>query len=404
MSQPSKTIGILAITQIVSWGTLYYAFTILAAGMQRELGLSPELVFGAFSWSLLAAGVAAPPVGILLDRYGGRYVMALGSFVCAIGLAVLSRAGGVVSLYIAWTLIGIAMALTLYEAAFATINRKYETGSKQAISTMTLFGGFASTLFWPLTAKLDTVLGWRDTYSCFAVMQLLLCMPLHLWLGADPVRQPRHHHCADDQQHTLKQALRHPAFWTLALAISANTFIFSAMSVHLIPLLERLGLPLSTAVLLASLIGPMQVAGRIGEMTLGRNTSPQIVGILTFAMLPAALLVLVLFGANAWIVALFCMLYGVSNGILTIVRGSIPQALFGRQHYGAISGALAGPSLLSKAAGPFAAAALLRPEVGTTMLLIVLLAVSIASLVFYLRAVNTGSLPSIAKAFDKNTA
>lgn len=330
--------------------------------------------------------------------------MALGSFVCAIGLAVLSRAGGVVSLYIAWTLIDIAMALTLYEAAFATINRKYETGSRQAISTLTLFGGFASTLLWPLTAKLDTVFGWRDTNSCFAVMQLPLCMPLHLWLGAAPVRQPRHHLSAEDQGQTLKHALRHPAFWTLALAISANTFVFSAMSVHLIPLLERLGLSLSTAVLLASLIGPMQVAGRIGEMTLGRNTSLQIVGILTFAMLPAALLVLVLFGANAWIVALFCMLYGVSNGILTIVRGSIPQALFGRQHYGAISGALAGPSLLSKAAGPLAAAALLRPEGGTTMLLIVLLAVSIASLVFYLRAVSIGSSPSIAKAFDKNTA
>jgi MFS family permease len=404
MSQPSKTIGILAVTQIVSWGTLYYAFTILAAGMQRELGLAPELVFGAFSWSLLAAGLAAPPVGILLDRYGGRYVMALGSFVCAIGLAVLSRAGGVVSLYIAWSLIGIAMALTLYEAAFATINRKYETGSRQAISTLTLFGGFASTLFWPLTAELNTAIGWRDTYMCYAIAQILLCMPLHLWLGTDPVRQRPCGDRAGGQGHTLEQALRHPAFWALALAFSANTFIFSAMSVHLIPLLERLGLSLSTAVLLASLIGPMQVAGRVGEMTLGRNTSPQTVGILTFAMLPAALLVLTLFGSSAWTVALFCMLYGVSNGILTIVRGSIPQALFGRENYGAIAGAMAGPSLLSKAAGPFAAAALLRPEGETTTFLAVLLAVSIASLVFYLRALNRRSSPSAAKSFDTDTA
>lgn len=389
MSRPSKTIGILAVSQIVSWGTLYYAFTILAAGMQRDLGLSPERVFGAFSWGLLIAGLTAAPAGILLDRYGGRHVMALGSLACAIGLAVLSQAGGAVSLYIAWTLIGAAMAVTLYEAAFATINRTYETGSRQAMSTLTLFGGFASTLFWPLTASMDAALGWRDTYVCFALMQVLLCMPLHLWLDADPARQARLHRREARSGHTLKQALRHPAFWTLALAFSANTFVFSAMSAHLLPLLGRLGLSLSTAVLLASLIGPMQVAGRVGEMTLGRHAPPQTIGMLTFAMLPAALLVLSLSGSKAWMAALFCMLYGMSNGIMTILRGAIPQALFGREEYGAIAGAMAGPSLLAKAAGPFAAAMLLRPDGGITTLLAVLFTVSIASLVFYLRAVKS---------------
>ena len=397
MSRSSKTIGILAVTQIVSWGTLYYAFTILAAGMQRDLGLAPELVFGAFSWGLLTAGLAAAPAGILLDRYGGRHVMALGSLACAIGLAMLSQAGGALSLYIAWTLIGAAMAVTLYEAAFATINRKYETGSRQAMSTLTLFGGFASTLFWPLTASMDSALGWRDTYLCFALMQVLLCMPLHLWLDADPARQARPHRREAHSGQTLKQALRHPAFWTLALAFSANTFVFSAMSAHLLPLLGRLGLSLSTAVLLASLIGPMQVAGRLGEMTFGRHAPPQTIGMLTFAMLPAALLVLGWSGSRAWMAALFCMLYGMSNGILTILRGAIPQALFGRAEYGAIAGAMAGPSLLAKAAGPFAAAMLLRPEGGATTLLAVLFTVSIASLFFYLRAVKT------ARAIDRES-
>ena len=387
MFRLSKTIGILAVSQIVSWGTLYYSFTILAAGMQRDLGLASELVFGALSWSLLMAGLAAAPAGILLDRYGGRLVMAAGSLACAIGLAVLSRANGIVSLYFACTLIGAAMALTLYEAAFATINRKYETGSRAAISTLTLFGGFASTLFWPLTASMDAALGWRDTYLYFALMQVLLCMPLHLWLDADPVPRNRRRR-EQGSGYTLKQSLRHPAFWALALAFSANTFVFSAMAVHLLPLLGRMGLSLSTAVLLASLIGPMQVAGRIGEMTLGRNARPQTIGVLAFAMLPSALLVLALFGSRAWMAALFCMLYGISNGITTILRGVIPQALFGREDYGAIAGAMAGPALISKAAGPLAAAVLLGRERGTTPLLAVLLTVSIASLVLYLRAVK----------------
>ena len=403
MYQPAKTIGILAVTQIVSWGSLYYAFTIVAPDIQHDLALAPELVFGAFSWALLVAGLAATPVGILLDRYGGRYVMAAGSLLCSFGLAWLSQCDGVVSYYLAWTLIGLAMALTLYEAAFTTINRKLDTGSRQAISTLTLFGGFASTLFWPLTAKLHAMCGWRDTYLWYGIAQLVVCVPLHLWLGADPARNSPKAPAGALRGHTLAEALRHPAFWTLAFAFSANTFIFSAMAVHLIPLIERLGQSAAVTVVLAALIGPMQVAGRIGEMTLARNASPQTVGKLTFAMLPAALLILVLYGSQGWAVAIFCVLYGLSNGILTIVRGSIPQALFGRENYGAIAGAMAGPSLLSKAAGPLVAATLLRHDGAPGELLSLLLAMSVASLAFYLRAVTAEGRPRPAKAFDKGT-
>ena len=261
-----------------------------------------------------------------------------------------------------------------------------------------------STLFWPLTAKLHATFGWRDTYLLYGVVQVVLCMPLHLWLGTDPVRNSRRTSAGPHHDHTLAEALRHPAFWTLALAFSTNTFIFSAMAVHLIPLLELLGQSTATAVLLAALIGPMQVLGRVGEMTLARDTPPQTVGKLTFAMLPAALLVLALFGSQAWAAAVFCVLYGLSNGILTIVRGSIPQALFGRENYGAISGAMAGPALLSKAAGPLVAAAILRMAGGPEVLLFVLLSMSVASFLFYLRAVTSGRQTQAVKDFDKSTA
>jgi hypothetical protein len=329
--------------------------------------------------------------------------MAAGSLLCALGLAWLSRCTGTVSYFLAWTVIGAAMALTLYEAAFATINRKLDTGSRQAMSTLTLFGGFASTLFWPLTARLSAVLDWRDTYLWYAAAQLVVCVPLHLWLGAVPARDRRQAPGAARGGHTLAQALRHPAFWALALAFAANAFIFSAMSVHLIPLLERLGQSTAVAVLLAALIGPMQVAGRVGEMTLARSTPPQMVGKLTFAMLPVALMVLAVAGAQAWAAAVFCVLYGLSNGILTIVRGTIPQALFGREHYGAIAGAMAGPALLSKAAGPLAAAAILRYGAGPGVLLSILLAISVVSLGSYLRAVAAVHQGEADDAFDKST-
>lgn len=395
MRRPSTTVGILAVTQIVSWGSLYYAFTILAPGIRRDLGLAPEVVFGAFSWALLVAGLAAAPVGILLDRHGGRAIMAGGSFLCFLGLAWLGRCTGVVSYYAAWTLVGLAMALTLYEAAFATIQRQLDSGARQAMSTLTLFGGFASTLFWPLTAWLQASHGWRDTYLLYGIVQLAVCMPLHLGLGAGAPAVAR---VGPARGHTLAEAVRHPAFWTLALAFAANTCVFSALAVHLIPLFERLGQARETAVLLAALIGPMQVAGRVGEMAFARHTAPQTVGKVTFALLPAALAVIALGGAQAWAVAAFCVLYGLSNGILTILRGSLPRALFGRDHYGAIAGAMAGPALLSKAAGPLIAAALLGRADGPALLLAALLAMSLASLAFYLRAVAPD------KTFDKRPA
>jgi predicted MFS family arabinose efflux permease len=402
--QPWKTIGILAATQIASWGSLYYAFAIVAPDIERDLGLGPELVFGAFSWSLLVAGLVATPVGVALDRYGGRYVMAAGSLLCALGLAWLARSGSAASYYGAWTLIGLAMALTLYEAAFATINRKLESRSRQAISTLTLFGGFASTLFWPLTANLDAVLGWRTTYLWFALVQLVVCVPLHLLLGRDSARQGGLPARGAGSSHTLGEAVRHPAFWKLALAFSANTFIFSAMSVHLIPLLKQLGLSAAAAVLMAALIGPMQVAGRVGEMSLARNATAHTVGKFTFATLPAALLLLALFGSNAWVVAAFCILYGLSNGILTIVRGTLPQVMFGRANYGAIAGAMAGPSLLSKAAGPLVAATILSHGGSPVVLLLALFAMSVAALVFYLGAVAPVRQCATAKVFDKSAA
>lgn len=388
--QRVKIIGILAVTQLVSWGSLYYAFTILAPEIQHETGWRAELVFGAFSWCILVAGLVAAPAGILLDRLGGRWVMASGSLLCGGGFMLLGGSHSVLWYFIAWSVLGVAMALVLYEAAFATINREFTQGARSGISTLTLVGGLASTVFWPLTLKLNNLIGWRDTYLLYGVLQLVLCVPLHMLLSAShklplPSARSSVHTVAS---FTLQQALRDSAFWKLAFAFSANSFIFSALSVHLIPLLQRFGHPIASVVLMAALIGPLQVAGRIGEMVFARRVLPQAVGRVTFSALPAALLALVLCGAQLWAAAVFCMLYGLSNGILTIVRGTIPQALYGRENYGAISGALAGPALISKAAGPLAIAMLMAVDRSPVPILALLLACSLASLGFYLAAVR----------------
>ncbi|MDM5179662.1 MFS transporter [Massilia sp. DJPM01] len=392
-----KTIAILAVTQVLSWGTLYYAFAVLAHDIARELGLPASAVFGAFSWCLLVAGLSATPAGMLIDRHGGRLVMAGGSLLCGLGFILLSQARGPSAYYLAWTVLGAAMPAVLYEAAFATLNRLFGIGARKAISTITLFGGFASTVFWPLTVHLNGSAGWRATYLAYGLLQLLLCLPLHLLLGTPTKAAGVHKHAATGTDFSLGQALRHPAFWKLAFAFSANSFIFSALSAHLIPILQSYGHALSSVVWMAALIGPMQVAGRIGEMRLARHARPQASGTFCFALLPGALLAVLFWGQHQAAVALFCVLYGLSNGILTIVRGTLPQILFGARNYGAISGALAGPALLSRAAGPIAIAALLQFNASPAMLFSLLLGCSLASLLFYLLAVRSGT-PAAATA------
>lgn len=394
-NDPWKIVYLLAFTQIVSWGSLYYAFAIVAPDIQRELGWRTEIVFGAFSWSLLIAGLASTPAGVLIDRFGGRPVMGVGSLISGIGMIGIGMAHSVALYFAAWTAVGAGMAMVLYEAAFATINREFLLNARKGISVLTLFGGLASTVFWPLTLKLNGMVGWRDTYVVYGVVHLAMCAPMHAMLATSMRRKRVEGIAQAARNYTLHEAVRDPAFWKLAFAFSTNMFVFSAMSVHLIPMLQRFGHSATTAVLVAALIGPMQVAGRIGEMTFARHMRPQNVGKLTFAFLPAGLLALLFLGEHQFAVAAFCIFYGVSNGVLTIVRGTVPQTLFGRENYGAISGALAGPSLLAKAAGPLAAAAIVEANSSPVWLLGILLAVAVVSLLCFLAAVKSrrGGIP-----------
>ncbi|WP_426322816.1 MFS transporter [Pseudoduganella sp. R-43] len=390
--QIRKPVAVLAVTQVISWGMLYYAFGVLASRIQADLALTASQTFGAFSWSVLVAGLAATPVGIAIDRHGGRWIMVAGSMAAGLGLWCLAVAGSYAAYMAAWTLIGAAMSLTLYEAAFATLNGSLANDAARAISTVTLLGGLASTAFWPLTEALAVRLGWRDTLTLYALVQLLVCAPLHCLLGG------AHQHKASASRHagaTLKQAIRQPRFWLLAAAFAINAFIFAAISVHLIRVMRALGHSMELALMLAALIGPMQVAGRLIERTWGSGRPPTIVGIYTFAALPVALSAIAAFGSQAWGVAAFCLLYGLSNGVLTILRGTLPAAMFGRLHYGAISGALAAPALLAKASGPLVLA-MSFDVIGPRQVLILLLAMSLISFAVFTQAIRKRVRHSVA--------
>ena len=391
-AEPARHLGArvvaLGVAQIVSWGTLFYTIAVLGAGMRADTGVSDALLFGAFSAGLFLSGAASPAVGRWIDAGHGRRALSAGSCVGALSLAILAFAQGPVTLFAGWLAAGAAMALTLYDPAFAVLHTMSGTRYRHAITTLTLFGGFASTVFWPLSLWLQERYGWRGAFGVFAAMHLVLCLPLHL-LAIPPSRRadisaaPRPAHATPDPRDGGGAT-----FVWLAIALSGASFIASALSAHAIGLLTASGLTAADAVLIGAVFGPMQVAGRVVEFTAGRRLRAQTVGTLAFALLAFALLLLSQVRGVMLTALGFALLYGFSNGVMTIVRGTVPAEIFGRRNFGTLLGRLARPQLIARAVAPVALALCFTFDPARTTTPYLLVAVGAAALVAYRGAVR----------------
>ena len=389
-ADPWRLVPALGIAQIISWGALYYAIAVLGAAIGADLGLSPAHVFGAYSVGLLLSGLIAPMAGRAIDRHGGRIVLTTGSVVAALALFWLARAASALEYYFAWCLGGVAMGLMLYDPAFATLSQHFGTSYRKALTALTLFGGFASTVFWPLAQQGLVHLGWRDTLAAFAVLELTVCLPLHWWLIPARGRTERADSADEREGAERPQAsITSPPFVALAASFALNAFVFSAMSAHLIGMMRGGGITADDAVWIAALIGPMQVLGRIVEITFGRNLRAATVGVIALCLLIASMLILLAgTGISAGAALVFAVFYGLSNGVMTIVRGTAPAEFFGRAAYGSLLGRLAAPSLVARAAAPVALASLAAPQVspqGSILVLLLLAALSAASFIVAIR-------------------
>ena len=322
------------------------------------MGANKSAIVGSFSVALLMSGLLAPAVGRRIDRAGGRWVMAGGSLLGAAGLALLGYVQSVAQLYAVWSLLGLAMAATLYEPAFAVVTRIFAANFRRGITVLTLFGGFASTVFWPVTQALIDVLGWRDAVQVLALINLAVCVPLHVLLLPGGHAAQGHDAQPATGSKGLRDVVREPAFYLLCAAFTFNAVVFSAMAVHMLPMLVEKGMTALQAAAVGAMVGPMQVAGRAVELAFGRRFRALHVGLVAATMLPLSLVVFYLLDPVPAAFVVFAFLYGAGNGVTTIVRGTIPAELFGRQHYGAVNGAMAAPVLLAKALGPLIAAAL----------------------------------------------
>ena len=376
----------LSVTQIASWGPLYYAFSVLMKPMQMELGWSRDLLVGGHAVALLVWGVAAYPTGRLIDRYGGRRVMAIGSVLASLAFILMAIARTVPVYYAAWFLAGVAMALTMYEAAFTVLTLAYREKSRWAITVLTLAGGFASTVFWPVTQMLVDAYGWRGAVFGLAAIQLLICMPLHaLALPGAPEAHAEAKTVV--KAGSIRTWLRMPTFWLLVVSFTANSFVTAALSVHVIALLGERGLAASDAVWLAALIGPMQVGGRLMEFLFGKRLPATGVGTVTVLLLPISLLLVLAAGDSVPLLLGFVVLYGAGLGLITIVRATTPAELFGRDNFGALNGAFAAPSLFARAAGPIGASFVVTASGGYAAAVWMLLGITLLGAVSYWMAV-----------------
>ncbi|NKI72292.1 MFS transporter [Collimonas pratensis] len=348
-------IATLGLTQIIGWGTMFYAYGVLMGPMQTALHTSKPVVVGAYSVALLVSGCLSTFAGAIIDRFGGRILMGAGSVLAAALLALLSHVDSVAELYLVWAGIGIAMSATLYQPAFAVITQIFGAEYRRAITLLTLFGGFASTIFWPLTQFLLGQYGWRETWMIYAIANLVLCVPVHALLPVFEKWPSAATTAVTANKITLATVLREPRFYLATGAITLNALVFSAMSLHLISILQARGVSPGHAAAIGAMVGPMQVLGRILETTIGKKATSRQVALIAIWLLPLSLALLLAPSEWLFIYGVFAAMYGIGNGVMTIVRGTLPAELYGRETYGAISGAMATPVLIAIAAGPFVA-------------------------------------------------
>jgi hypothetical protein len=389
-------IAALGVTQILAWGSSYYLPAVLARPIADDTGWPFPWVVGGLSLGLLAGGLVSPRIGRAIERHGGRPVLAASAGLLATGLVGLALAPGVPAYLAAWLVVGLGMGAGLYDAAFATLGRLYGMGARHAIALLTLFGGFASTICWPLSAFLVAALGWRGACLTYAALQIAVALPIHL-LALPRLAAWEAQRSETGRNATAAAASPAPPnaprlFALLAAALTLSAAISATVSVHLLSFLQARDIALGAAVALAALVGPSQVAARAIEILVGRYHHPIWTKVASTILVAAG--IAALWGHMPMVPAAL-MLYGAGIGLESIARGTLPLALFGAGGYARRMGRLAMPGLIAQAAAPTLGAVLIEAS-GSDGALAALAALAAINLALVL-ALRLGMPPSAAR-------
>jgi MFS family permease len=350
---PWRAVLVLGVTQIVSWGCIYYTPVLIVPLITAERGWSIAFGMGGFSAGLLTAGLVLPYVGRLIDRLGGHVVMTAGSLIGAVGLILIVNVTSPIAYLAVWAVLGVAMAANLYDAAFATLGRIFGAAARRPITALTLAGGFASTVSWPATHALLERFDWHATYLIYAGVLAFISAPLHAF-GLPRSRAATGTRPAADGDAKPARILpaRGVAFLLVAAGFTAYAFVPSGLAAHLLAIFDRAGIAPATVVWIGALFGPAQVGARLIEFAIVRDMHPLWIMRFALGVLLVAFAGLALLGISPATAAVFALMFGGANGLVTISRGAVPLALFGASGYGHLLGRLAGPFLLMQAAAP----------------------------------------------------
>ena len=348
--RPTTAIVIaLGTAQTVSWASTYYLPAVLATPMAADLGISPVMIFAAFSAAMVVSAIVGPWAGMMIDRHGGRGILVASNLIFATGLVCMGLAQGPILIWLGWLIVGLGMGIGLYEAAFATLACIYGREARSPITGITLIAGFASTVGWPLSALMEARYGWRIACFGWAGLHLLLALPLNVWLPAGNLAVPTGSAATAHSGEAVPSRAR-LTMVLLAFVFAVTWFTSTAMAAHLPRLLEAAGATTAVAVGAGALIGPAQVAARILEFTLLRRLHPLVSTRLATLTHPIGAAVLLWLGAPG--AYAFAFLHGAGNGVLTIAKGTLPLALFGPVGYGLTQGLIGGPGRALQAAAP----------------------------------------------------
>nr|WP_246106849.1 MFS transporter [Pseudonocardia kunmingensis] len=353
-----RVLAVLCVTEITSWGVLYYAFPVLAPAMAADTGWSIGTITAAFSLGLVVSALVGIPAGRWLDRYGPRLVMTIGSVLAVPAVLGIAFAPGLPWFFASWVVAGVAMAGVLYQPAFAALTRWWGPRRVTALTAVTLLAGLASTVFAPLTAALSENLSWRQTYLVLAAVLAVVTIPAHLfglrghWPQPDPAEHPEHAH------HDPGTVSRSRPFILLVAAIAVGTFSAFAVIVNQIPLLIERGLSLTTAAWALGLGGLGQVLGRLGYATLTAHTSVRIRSVVILAASAVATALLAVLPGPAVLLIGAAMLAGAARGVFTLLQATAISDRWGAAHYGRLNGLLSAPAMIATALAPWAGAAL----------------------------------------------
>ncbi len=344
----------LALTRIIGWGSIYYSPSVLAGYLAQEMALGPAVVFGGVTILLLTGAALAPALGRHLDQRGTRQAMSVGAVICALGLALLAMAQGPVSYLATWFVIGIGHAMQLANTGNVTVAQLMGERTRRAIGLMMLVTGLASSVFWPLTAWLCAAYGWRTCWFVFAALQLLVVLPIHLAIPAYRALPPAEAvpTAPAAEEGRVLPAQRAVTFWLVALSFSASGLVSWGLPLHVIGLMQSMGLGTAQAVAIASLSGPATLAARAVDAVAGERWPVERVALAGFAVAPFSCLLMAFAPASAAVATGFIVLFSASMGVISVARATLPLALFGRRGFGAMLGRLTVPQNLTFAAAP----------------------------------------------------